>query len=145
MARLNPDIEKGIKVHKGEQKQGKSLEGLWTEQELATKAGQPLVDSGTGKSLLIRVFDFKYDPRTKLEDRQRAKMNKQEFFNMHAKYIMNFLWKDGLRIREDHDPKLIFVKGGYRIAILCEARLGVLVDKKPTTLQKVLSKYNKKK
>ena len=144
MERLNLDIEKEIKEHKGKQYEGKSPEGDWVEQELATKAGQPLVDSGKGKALVIRVFDFKFDPRVKAEDRQRAKSNKQEIFNTHAKFIRNFLWKDGLKIREDHDPKLIFGEDGYRIAILCEARLEVPIDKKPTTLQQILSKFNKK-
>ena len=144
MERLNLDIEKEIKEHKGEQHKGTSLEGDWIEQDLATKAGQPLVDSGTGKALIIRVFAFKFDPKTKGEDIQRSKSNKQEFFNMHATYIKNFLWKDGLRIREDHDPKMMFSEDGYKIAILCEARVGVSVDKKPTTLQQILSKFNKK-
>ena len=96
-----------IKEYKGEEKKGVSKEGLWTEQDLAVKAGNPLVDSSTGKALIIRVFDFKFNPTTKAIDIQRAKNNKQEFFNMHAKYIKNFLWKDGLKVKEDHDPKLI--------------------------------------
>ena len=90
------------------------------------------------------MFDFKYEPRTKLADILRAKNNKQEFFNMHAKYIRNFLWKDGLAIREDHDPKLLFRKDGYRIAVLCEARLGVNVFEKPTTLQSIFNPFTKK-
>ncbi len=144
MAKLRLDVEKEIKEYKGEQIQGTSEEGDWTEQDLATKAGQPLVDSGKGKATLVRVFDFKFDPRVKREDRQLMRSRKQELFNTHSNFIRNFLWKDGLSIREDHDPKLMFGKDGYRIAVLCEARLGVMVDKKPTTLQNILSKYNKK-
>ena len=134
-----------VKEYKGEERKGISPEGLWTEQELAVKAGDPLVDSGKGKSLVIRVFDFKFEPRVKQADIQRARNNKQEFFNTHAKYIRDFLWKDGLKIREDHDPKLLFKKDGYRIAILCEARLGVNVFEKPTTLQNIFNRFTKKK
>lgn len=144
MAKLNLDVEKAIKEYKGEEKQGKSLEGLWQEQDLAVKAGEPLVDSATGKRLVIRVFDYKFDPKMTFADIQRVKENRQEFFNQHAKYIRNFLWKDGLAIREDHDPRMLFTKKGYRIAVLCEARLGLGFDKKGTTLQNILSKYNKK-
>lgn len=144
MAKLNLDVEKAIKEWKGEEKQGKSLEGLWQEQDLAVKAGEPLVDSATGKRLVIRVFDYKFDPRMKPEEIQRAKTNKQEFFNQHAKYIRSFLWKDGLKIREDHDPRMMFTKRGYRIAVLCEARLGLGFDRQGTTLQKILNKFNKK-
>ena len=39
-----------VKEYKGEEHKGVSPEGLWTEQDLAVKAGDPLVDSGKGKS-----------------------------------------------------------------------------------------------
>ena len=130
----------GVKEYKGEEKKGISQEGVWTEQDLAVKAGDPLVDSGTGKSLIVRVFDFKFQPRITAREIATAKNNKQEFFNAHSRYIRDFLWKDGLKIREDHDPKLLFKKGGYRIAVLCEARLGVSVFEKPTTLQRIFKK-----
>ena len=133
-----------VSEYKGEERKGISPEGLWTEQELAVKAGDPLADSGKGKSLVIRVLDFKFESNVKQAEIQCAKNNKQEFFNTHAKYIRDFLWKDGLKIREDHDPKLLFRKNGYRIAVLCEARLGVNVFEKPTTLQNIFKGFTKK-
>lgn len=143
MAKLNPDIEKEIKEFKGQEKKGiergVASENEWTEQDLAVKAGQPLVDSGTGRQVVIRMFDWKWDKKVKPEQIMAAKANKQQLFNSHAKYIRQFLWKDGLSIREDHDPKLIFTRGGYRIAIVCEARLGMPFDKRSKTLQDVLN------
>ena len=135
----------GIKEYKSEERKGVSPEGIWTEQDLATKADKPLIDSATGKPFIIRVFDYKWNPITKPQDIERAKINKQEFFNAHAKYIRDFLWKDGLKVREDHDPRLVFKKDGYKIAILCQPRLGVNVFEKPTTLQRIFSFLNKKK
>lgn len=67
------------------------------------------------------------------------KISKQELFNTHANYVKSFLWKDGLSVREDHDPKLVFTKKGYRIAVLCEARLGVSIFETPNTLQQVFN------
>jgi len=132
-----------VSEYKGEERKGVSSEGLWTEQDLAVKAENPLVDDAKGKALVIRVFDFKFNPRIKQLDIIQAKNNKQDFFNAHAKYIRDFLWKDGLKIREDHDPKLLFRKDGYRIAVLCEAKLGVNVFEKPTTLQNIFSRKKK--
>ena len=135
----------GIKEYKGEEKKGISSEGVWTEQDLAVKADQPLIDSATGEPFVIRMFDFKWNPLIKLQQIREAKSRKQELFNAHAKYIRDFLWKDGLKVREDHDPRLIFNKTGYRIAVLCQPRSGVGVFEKPTTLQRIFSFLNKKK
>ena len=125
-------IEKGL---------GKNTE--WTERDLAIKADTPLIDSATGKKLIVRVFDFDWKKRIMKEEIERAKNNKQDFFNSHAKYIRDFLWKDGLSIREDHDPKIIFNNKGYRIAVLCEARWGVSIFDRHTTLQNIFSKKKK--
>lgn len=146
MEKLNQDIEKSIKEFKGQEYKGKDYKGYeWTEQELATKAGIPLVDSATGKKIIIRLFDYEWPKGIKKEEIQKYKNDKQVFFNGHAKYIRDFLWKDGLSIREDHDPKMIFNKKGYRIAVLCEARFGVSIFDRPTDLQTIMKPFAKLK
>ena len=138
----------GIKDYKSEERKGIAEEGVWTDQDLATKADIPLIDSATGKKVIIRTFDFEWKKGMKTQDRMNAQYNKQAFFNSHAKYIKDFLWKDGLSILENQDPKMIFNKKGYRIAIACEARFGVSIFDKPTTLQdimKPMAKLAKKK
>ena len=137
-----------IKDYKSEERKGIAEEGLWTDQDLATKADTPLIDSATGKKVIIRTFDFEWKKGMKIQDKMNAQYNKQEFFNSHAKYVRDFLWKDGLSILENQDPKMIFNKKGYRIAIACEARFGVSIFDKPTTLQdimKPMAKLTKKK
>ena len=137
-----------IKDYKSEERKGIAEEGLWTDQDLATKADTPLIDSATGKKVIIRTFDFEWKKGMKIQDKMNAQYNKQEFFNSHAKYVRDFLWKDGLSILENQDPKMIFNKKGYRIAIACEARFGVSIFDKPTTLQdimKPMAKLAKKK
>ena len=69
---------------------------------------------------------------------EQVQNNKQTLFNAHANYVKSFLWKDGLSVSEDHDPKLIFTKQGYRIAVLCEARIGLNIFEKGNTLQDLL-------
>lgn len=132
----------GIKEYQSEERKGIAKEGEWIDRDLAVKADTPLIDSATGKKLIVRLFDFNWKKGMKKEEIKQAINNKQAFFNSHAKYIRDFLWKDGLSVREDHDPKMIFNKTGYRIAVLCEARFGVSIFDKPTTLQKIFSKFN---
>ena len=115
---------------------GKNTE--WVDQDLAVKADTPLIDSATGKKLIVRMFDFQWNKGIKRQDIEQASMNKQQIFNSHVAYIKSFLWKDGLTVREDHDPKLIFTKEGYRIAVLCEARFGLNIFEKGNTLQDLL-------
>ena len=127
-----------MKHYQSQERKGIAEEGEWIDQDLAVKADTPLIDSATGKKLIVRLFDFQWNKGIKRQDIERAKMNKQELFNNYANYIKSFLWKDGLIYREDHDPKLIFTKTGYRIAVLCEARLGLNIFEKGQTLQDIL-------
>ena len=136
------------KDYKSQERKGIAQDGVWTDQDLATKADIPLIDSAIGKKVIIRTFDFEWKKGMKTQDRMNAQYNKQEFFNSHAKYIRDFLWKDGLSILENQDPKMVFNKKGYRIAVACEARFGVSIFEKPTTLQdimKPMAKLAKKK
>ena len=134
-----------IKHYQSEERKGISEGQEWIDQDLAVKADIPLVDAGTGKKLIVRLFDFHWNPTKRMENIKRARSNKQEFFNHHAQYIKDFLWKDGLRYREDHYPKLMFSKKGYRIAVLCEARGDTFIDQIPTTLQNIMKPFNKLK
>lgn len=115
----------------------------WIEQDLAIKADTPLIDSATGKKVIIRKFEFEWDKKIKTQDKMNAQYNKQEFFNSHAKYIRDFLWKDGLSVLENQDPKMIFNEKGYIIAVACEARFGVSIFDKATTLQDIFKKKKK--
>ena len=134
-----------MKHYQSQERKGIAEEGVWTDQDLATKADTPLIDSATGRKLIVRVFDFNWKNGINKQDIEQRKNDKQGFFNSHAKYIKDFLWKDGLSVREDHDPKMIFNKKGYRIAVLCEARFGVSIFDKPTTLQDIMKPLTKKK
>lgn len=134
----------GIKHYKSEEKQGIAEGHKYTEQELAVNADKPLIDSASGKKVIIRVFDFEWKKGMKTEDKMNAQYNKQALFNAHAKMVRDFLWKDGLSILENEDPKLNFTKTGYRIAVACEARFGVSIFEKGSTLQDILKKKKKK-
>ena len=143
MERLNLDVEKNIREYKSRERKGISREGTWTEQDMATKAGMPLVDSATGKKVIIRTFDYNWDKKMKPEEIEMIKLDKQGFFNSHARYIKDFLWKDGLSVLENQDPRLIFNKKGYRIAVACEAKFGASIFEKGMTLQDIMKPITK--
>ncbi|MEK6882318.1 MAG: hypothetical protein AABY22_22050 [Nanoarchaeota archaeon] len=131
--------------YQSKERKGVAEEGEWIDQDLAVKADTPLIDSATGKKIIIRKFEFEWDKKIKLQDKMNAQYDKQAFFNSHAKYIKDFLWKDGLSVLENQDPKMIFNEKGYVIAIACEAKLGVSIFEKGMTLQDILKKkYDKK-
>lgn len=102
--------------------------------------GTPLLDPATGKTVAIRVFEFKMNPDPKVMKNFPTDM--QVLFNAHAKQIATILWGDGLRPLEEVSPRVIIDKKGYkyRIFIPCEARRDTLFADKPQSLTEALSK-----
>ena len=83
-------------------------------------------DTGHGKSIIIRSFDFKANPQAFKE----RTPSKQELFNAHLKQIELVLWKDGLKIMPDVTPQLILSKkrDGYRIVVGAEPQKGQIIS-----------------
>lgn len=83
-------------------------------------------DTGHGKTIVIRSFDFKANP---LAFKERTP-SKQELFNAHAKQIEILLWKDGLKVMPDVKPQLILSKqrNHYRIIVGAEPEKGQLIS-----------------
>lgn len=100
--------------------------------------GVPLIDPGTGKTISIRVFIFKIDPK-KIRN---FPIDKQLLFNSHAKQISTILWGDGLIPFDGALPRVIInLKDGfYQIFVPCEARRGVMFMDKAKNLSEELAK-----
>ena len=106
------------------------IAGFKGEQDLEWKAKQGEVhsdakledDQGSGKKVIIRVFDFKANP----ESFKHQTPSKQALFNSHAKEIELFLWKDGLVVMPEVKPQLKLSKSRthYRIVVGAEPRMG---------------------
>lgn len=102
--------------------------------------GAPIIDTGTGKNVVIREFTYKMNPQLKdMPDRQAL-------FNAHAKQISTLLWGDGLRPLENISPRVIInIKDHfYKIYVPCEGRLGNVFVDKPKNLSEELMKSSKK-
>lgn len=105
----------------------------WYGEQVEAKS-DPLVDSGTGKLIMLRQFEFAFKPGMK------EKPNKQQLFNQAWPMIRPLLWSDGFVASNDVDPRVIVGKKGYKIILLCEPRLRRVVHDTAKTLQQVLSK-----
>lgn len=112
----------------------------WDAFKIATD-GVPMVDTGTGKSFVLRPFRFakKPDVWQKLKQENRVP-TKQDLFNYHWPQMKSMIWGDGLVANTDVAPRVIMQKKGYTIFILCEPKFGVNIFEKPTNLQTVFKK-----
>ena len=100
--------------------------------------GTPLIDPGTGKTVAIRVFQYKIDPGK----RREFPNDRQVIFNSHVREISRILWGDGLRPFDGAAPRVIVdrKKGMYQIFVPCESRSGVVFIDKPENLSTALAK-----
>jgi hypothetical protein len=106
----------------------------WEGQEINVTS-DPLIDTGTGKPVILRFFEYKANP-----EKFRSSLTNQEIFNNHAQQIKLFLWNDGLEPIEVIEPRIIRAKKdmGYRIVIGCQPRPGKVLLEKPQTLQQTI-------
>lgn len=111
----------------------------WTGQEIGVNSNVPLVDDGRGKPYIIRQFEFAFDPSMlkKIRDKKWPAPTKQELFNSNWRQIEITLWGDGLIVKKEVEPRMLVGKKKYKIILLCEPRLGVMVAEKPNTLQQL--------
>lgn len=102
----------------------------WHAQEVEV-GGNPLQDTGTGKPIILRCFDFAINPAVPLP-------SEDEILDTYKKYVDTFLWKDSLvRIQ---DLKLVIEKDKFKIFATCQPKTGAVILEKPLTIQDYASK-----
>lgn len=135
--------EEVLEGHVGQSFETKTSEGDWYGREVTTGAedGVQMVDSATGKPMVLRVFEFKKDKRVQKEMRAKGiAVTRQQLFTYHWPQIKATIWGDGLVENRDVEPRVMIDKGSYKIIILCEAKFRTTVVDTPTTLQEVFKK-----
>jgi len=112
----------------------------WTGQEVGVNSDIPLKDDGTGAKYIIRQFEFAFNPDIiqKIKQKKIPAPTRQELFNSNAKQIRMTLWGDGLVPREDVEPRMIIGKKKYKIILVCQPRMGVIVNDKVAKLQDIM-------
>lgn len=132
--------DKSINSSSGDAYEISGKEGKWTGQEIGVNSDIPLVDEGKGKKMILREFGFVFDPNMlqKIREKKWPAPTKQELFNSNWKQIEITLWGDGLIAMKEVEPRIIVGKKKYKIILLCEARMGVVINDKVRTLQEIM-------
>lgn len=89
-------------------------------------------DQGYGGAAILRTFTFGINP----EAFRQHTPSKQELFNSHLKGIEMALWKDGMMVMDEVEPKVIIDPKGKQYMIFVGARpmRGHLLKEVPKTL-----------
>ena len=137
--RSGMDAKKFMK-EMAELKPGTGVDGYEYGANLHTD-GVRIEDPQEGKTVSIRVFEFKMNPDPKVN----FPTDNQVLFNAHAKQIATILWGDGLVPLEEVPPRVIIKRKEhkYQIFVPCEAKRGVLFFEQPKSLNEVLTKASK--
>ena len=117
----------------------KSTDGKdWYGQSIETE-GQPMIDSGTGRPLFLRTFEYAMKPLppgTPLP-------TPQQVFNAHWPHIRVMIRFDNLVANTDVPPRVVIGKKRYRIFVLCEPKFRETVIDKAKSLQDIFDKKQK--
>ncbi len=109
----------------------------WQSQDLASKSETHLEDDlGSGEAAIIRVFEFAASP----EAFRAHTPTRQELFNYHSKGIEVMLWKDGMTVMPDVDPKVTIneKQTKYRIFVGAKPMKGHTLHERPQTLSQIV-------
>lgn len=109
---------------------------VWNPNSISTESETHLEDDeGFGEAAVIRVFEFAANP----EAFKQHKPTKQELFNSHYKGIEIMLWKDGLKVMPEVEPKLTInkKKTKYRIIVGATPMRGHILREQPKTLSQI--------
>lgn len=93
----------------------------WEASQIDTESETHLEDDeGYGGVAVVRMFEFSKNPQS-FRDHPPTK---QELFNSHLKGIEVMLWKDGLQIMPEVEPRVGVGKKKYRIFVGAEPARG---------------------
>ena len=92
-------------------------------------------DEGHGNAAIIRCFTFGMNP----EVFHQYQPTKQELFNSHYKGIEVALWKDGMKVIPEVNPRVVFDEKNLRYQIFVGAApmKGHILRERPQTLKEI--------
>ena len=94
-------------------------------------------DQGGGGAAIIRMFEFGMNPLAF----HQYKPTKQELFNSHYKGIELALWRDGMKVIPEVNPRITVddKNGRYRIFVGAQPMKGHLLKEQPKTLTELVN------
>lgn len=89
-------------------------------------------DKGGGGAAIIRMFEFGMNPQAFAQHIP----TKQELFNSHYKGIETALWKDGMKVIPEVNPRIVVddKAGNYKIFVGAQPMRGHTLQEQPKTL-----------
>lgn len=92
-------------------------------------------DTGVGNAAIIRMFEF----TANLESFKQHQPSKQELFDSHKKGIEIALWRDGLKVIPEVEPRVVFSDKThkYRIFIGAAPMKGHILQAQTRTLKEL--------
>lgn len=92
-------------------------------------------DVGHGNAAIIRCFKFGINPKAF----QEHPPTKQELFNSHHKGIEIALWRDGLKVLPDVNPRIVIDQKNmsYQIFVGAQPMKGHILREQPKTLSQL--------
>lgn len=93
-------------------------------------------DEGTGGAAIVRMFEFGMNP----EAFKQYQPTKQELFNSHYKGIELALWKDGLKVMPEVNPRIVVDEKAmrYQIFVGAQPMRGHILREQPKKLSELV-------
>lgn len=93
-------------------------------------------DDGSGGAAIVRCFEFGINPIAF----QQAQPTKQDLFNSHFKGIEIALWKDGLKVMPEVNPKVVIDDKTmkYQIFVGAQPMRGHILREQPRLLKQLV-------
>ena len=110
----------------------------WSANEIQAQSTTNIEsDEGTGGVAIIRCFEF----GANVESFRQKQPTSQELFNSHLRGIEILLWKDGMSIITEVEPRVVFDKENlkYKIFVGAKPAKGHILREKPQTLSEVIN------
>lgn len=90
-------------------------------------------DKGEGSAAIVRCFTFGINH----EAFKKNPLTKQQLFNLHIKGIETMLWRDGMTLMLDVEPRILFEDKVYKIFVGARPMRGHILREVPQTLKQI--------
>lgn len=90
-------------------------------------------DEGHGEAAIIRRFTFGANP----EAFAKHTPTKQELFNAHYKGIEVTLWRDGMKVMPEVEPRVVVKGNKFHIFVGAKPMKGHILMQRPQTLSEI--------
>ncbi len=131
-------MAKKFKAIEKKPKDGPIKENLeWEGEEIRAESKIKLEDDkGIGQAVVLRFFEFGVN----VEAFKKHKPTAQELFNSHMRGMEALLWRDGLKVYTDVEPRLMFSKDKtkYRFVIPAVSNGTTILKEQPKTLSQIV-------